>query len=306
MAQELRKSLEASTSSAGGNNASQKSLESVDLATVDKRFGTATALLMTAPNPTSSVPIDTPIDKLTAALRRSPLALYVQRLVPLAAINAGRRYEVLLRSDTPGAPNTAPMRMLKAAAQNGLGAVIDRRVVTRLCGWLKRHPTVWMDQNTMWTVNLAASTLKDSAFVDFVASRLKESCVPAGVVGFELDAALAGSVGPPLFEVAVALQRIGCPLVLDNFSLSAEGIDLLHLPGVQLLKIALTLTAQIRTIKHPQASITAICQMAKSLGIQTVAKQAQSAQDQQWLAALGLDFVQSNALAPAVPLDSLT
>ena len=33
--------------------------------------------------------------------------------------------------------------MLKAAVENGLGSMIDRRVVTELIGWLVRHPEVW-------------------------------------------------------------------------------------------------------------------------------------------------------------------
>ena len=38
------------------------------------------------------------IDRLHAALRRSPIALHVQRLVPLTKGSQLKRYEVLLRS----------------------------------------------------------------------------------------------------------------------------------------------------------------------------------------------------------------
>jgi EAL domain-containing protein (putative c-di-GMP-specific phosphodiesterase class I) len=71
-------------------------------------------------------------------------------------------------------------------------------------------------------------------------------------------------------------------------------------------KIAPALTQKMRTDMHSQASISSICQMAKLLGIETGAKQFQGPQGQEWLSALGLDFVQSNDLSPPAPLDSLT
>ncbi len=33
--------------------------------------------------------------------------------------------------------------MLKAAVENGLGSMIDRRVITELIGFLVHHPEVW-------------------------------------------------------------------------------------------------------------------------------------------------------------------
>ena len=62
----------------------------------------------------------------------------------------------------------------------------------------------------------------------------------------------------------------------------------------------------MRTDKLAQASITAVSQMARVLGIHTVAKHTESAAEQEWLTALGVDFVQSNAFSPAIALESLS
>ncbi len=50
------------------------------------------------------------IDRLNAAMRKSPIVLHVQRLVPLSKGSQLRRYEVLLRSGSEEAPNSAPQR----------------------------------------------------------------------------------------------------------------------------------------------------------------------------------------------------
>jgi len=245
------------------------------------------------------------LDKLNAALRRSPISLHVQRLVPLAKGSKLRRYEVLLRSKSDTAPNLAPQAMLKAAVEHGLGSMIDRRVLTELIGWLVKHPLAWQNERATFSVNLTVTALHDEHFVKFVELCMSKASLPHGVILFEVDVPTASKVGKKMNDVAAALQRIGCPLVLDEFHLRTECFEMLRLPGVRLLKLSALVTSQMRTDKLAQASITAVSQMARVLGIHTVAKHTESAAEQEWLTALGVDFVQSNAFSPPVPLETL-
>jgi EAL domain-containing protein (putative c-di-GMP-specific phosphodiesterase class I) len=125
------------------------------------------------------------------------------------------------------------------------------------------------------------------------------------MIGFEIDVPTAISLGDKVAEVAAALDRLGCPLVLDDFGLRTECFDLLRLPAVRYVKLASEITAKMRSDKLSQAAITAVVQMARVLGMHTVAKRTETAAEHEWLTALGVDFVQSNALSPAVSIDSL-
>jgi EAL domain-containing protein (putative c-di-GMP-specific phosphodiesterase class I) len=245
------------------------------------------------------------IDRLHAALRRSPISLHVQRLVPLTKGSQLRRYEVLLRSGSEDAPNAAPHAMLKAAVENGLGSMIDRRVVTELVAWLVRHPDVWQQHAVMFSVNLTTTALHDEHFIKFVGLCLAKSSLPKSMIAFEVDVATATRMAARLGEVAAALDRLGCPMVLDDFSLKTECFDLLRLPGVRYVKLAPEITHKMRTDKLAQASITAVVQMARVLGMHTVAKRMETAAEQEWLTALGVDFVQSHAMSPPASIDSL-
>ena len=178
------------------------------------------------------------IDRLHAALRRSPIALHVQRLVPLTKGSQLKRYEVLLRSKSEDAPNAAPQAMLKAAVEHGLGSMIDRRVVTELIGWLVHHPDVWQTHAVMFSVNLTTTALHDEHFIKFVELCLAKSSLPKAMIGFEVDVPTAVKLAGRVAEVAAALHRLGCPLVLDDFSLRTECFDLLRLPGVRYIKLA--------------------------------------------------------------------
>jgi EAL domain-containing protein (putative c-di-GMP-specific phosphodiesterase class I) len=246
------------------------------------------------------------IDRLHAALRRSPIALHVQRLVPLTKGSQLKRYEVLLRSKSDSAPNAAPQAMLKAAVENGLGSMIDRRVITELIGYLVHHPEVWKSTAVMFSVNLTTTALHDEHFIKFVELCLVKSSLPKGMIAFEVDTATAVKLADKMPEVAAALHRLGCPLVLDDFALKTECFALLRLPGVHYVKLAPEITGKMRTDKLSQAAITAVVQMARVLGMHTVAKRTENAAEQEWLTALGVDFVQSNSMSPPVSIETLS
>jgi EAL domain-containing protein (putative c-di-GMP-specific phosphodiesterase class I) len=246
------------------------------------------------------------IDRLHAALRRSPIALHVQRLMPLTKGSQLRRYEVLLRSKSDSAPNSAPHAMLKAAVDNGLGSMIDRRVVTELIGFLVHHPDVWKTTAVMFSVNLTTTAVHDEHFLKFVELCLEKSGLPKGMIAFEVDTATAVKLADKMPEVGTILHRLGCPLILDDFALKTECFALLRLPGVHYVKLAPEITAKMRTDKLSQAAITAVVQMARVLGMHTVAKRTENAAEQEWLTALGVDFIQSNSMSPPVAIESLS
>jgi EAL domain-containing protein (putative c-di-GMP-specific phosphodiesterase class I) len=246
------------------------------------------------------------IDRLHAALRRSPIALHVQRLVPLTKGSQLKRYEVLLRSKSEDAPNAAPQAMLKAAVENGLGSMIDRRVVTELIGWLVHHPDVWQTHAVMFSVNLTTTALHDEHFIKFVGLCLAKSSLPKAMIAFEIDVTTAVKMGDKISEIAAALHRLGCPMVLDDFGMRTECFDLLRLPAVRYIKLAPEITEKMRSDKLSQAAITAVVQMARVLGMHTVAKRTETAAEQEWLTALGVDFIQSNAFSPSVAIETLS
>jgi EAL domain-containing protein (putative c-di-GMP-specific phosphodiesterase class I) len=245
------------------------------------------------------------IDRLHAELRKSPIALHVQRLVPLSKGGQLRRYEVLLRSGSEAAPTAAPHAMLKTAVDNGLGSMIDRRVLTELITWLIRHPESCPADEVMFSVNLTVTALHDEHFIKFVELCLAKSSLPRTQIAFEVDASTALTLADKISDVAAALHRLGCPLVLDDFALRTECFALLRLPGVRYVKLAPEMTAKMRIDKISQAAVTGVVQMARVLGMHTVAKRTETAAEQEWLTALGVDFVQSNFISPPVTIDSL-
>ncbi|MFI4890369.1 MAG: EAL domain-containing protein [Steroidobacterales bacterium] len=249
--------------------------------------------------------VDPELDRLSASLRDNPIELHVQRLVPLHPDTQQRRYEVLLRSKAGLMQNAAPKTMLKTAIANGLGSMIDRRVLTELVGWLTRHPAVWQVHGLSFSVNLTRTSLHDPNFIKFVDLCIAKAALPKGTISFEIDMPTALRARERMPDIAAALRQLGCPLILDDFLPHADCFAMMQLPGVGMLKMAANVTSKSRTDRIAKASITALVQRARAQNILTVAKHTKSRADEQWLADLGFDFVQSHAFSLPVTISSL-
>ena len=257
----------------------------------------------TVPNPI--LPIDPALDRHFAALRALPILLFAQQLEPMVAGSRIRRFEILLRTASEHGRSKAPTAMLEAAAKNGLGSVLDRRVITDLVVWLSRNSDVWRTDPISVSVNLSPTALNDPHFFKFLEMCINKADLPRGIIGFELDTTLCAQNAARTAEAAQVFAALGCTLVLDDFGLREGHIDLLGLKGLRMLKIHPLVTNDIGADKRRQAVVAGIAQMACVLGMHTCAKNIESKQESRWLAALKVDFAQGFAFSMPAPLANL-
>lgn len=242
--------------------------------------------------------------RITEEVRQFPIALHAQRLMPLNTELRIRRYEVLLRDNQTG-EQSAPTSLLHSAETSGAASYLDQRVITRLIMWLREHLEAWGDEPSQFSVNLAASSLADRSFVDCVRARLDAAQLPPGLVALEVDHRTTAIHRHDIDRLALACETAQIGLVIDNFTLQDNGVDLLALPALRLLKIDRALTTDLSDSRYHQAVVSGIAQMARLAGVHTVAKQVETTEENSLLANLGLDFVQSFAGAAPVALEVL-
>jgi EAL domain-containing protein (putative c-di-GMP-specific phosphodiesterase class I) len=238
----------------------------------------------------------TQADQAQRELLRVGLALYVQRFIPLEKTTRPKRYELLWEfTEKGGTPKP----------EGEAGSLLDRRVFGDLIGWLLRHPRIAANGQTALSVKLSKAALYDPDFTSFVQNCLARAKLPVGMIGFEIPAVTPRKHVRAVTDLAVSLQSCGCFLVLDNFTLRTECFNALLLPGLRVIKLSHDMTARMYTDKIMRAAIPSITQMAKVLDVQTVVKRTRMAADLVRLSAYGLDYVQSAAIAPAMPIDAL-
>ena len=227
----------------------------------------------------------------TIALDPSNLILDVQPFSKLRAGGRMRRYEVLPRIPHRDA-NRAP------AAMDGLA-------LQRLLSWLGSNRSAWNLEPTSFSLNLSISTLEDERFPQQVASSLKANGIAPDNLGFEIAEPLCTQRRAQVERFISLCDKLGCFVVIDDFSFDSSVLPLLRSKALRLVKIDPKLTSAALRDKLSQAVVVAIVQAVKVLGIHCAAKRVESQASLQWLTAIGCDLAQGPALSQVLPIESL-
>jgi EAL domain-containing protein (putative c-di-GMP-specific phosphodiesterase class I) len=235
-------------------------------------------------------------------LQRFAMELHAQHLTPIQTGTRIRRYEVLMRAAGNGQQSGAPEALMSCAAQRGLSAVLDRRVVGKVLAWLHNRSEIWSGEPAQFSVNLAGESFRDQSFMQFLVRSLEESTLPRALIAFELEHEFCRGQPQFLSELATQLELAGAGLVIDNFTLRDTSPELLLLPGVRSVKLEPRVTYELTYSRASQARVAAIAQMARIAGVHVVAKRIEQASEQALLQALGVDFIQGFAASAPAPL----
>ena len=216
----------------------------------------------------------------------------ILEVLPFSKLRTGgrtRRYEVIARSSQP---NRVPPGFDKIALQ-------------QLLAWMGTNRAAWSLEPTSFTLNLSIATLEDERFPQFVASQLKANGIAPDNIGFEIAEPLCLQRRAQVERFITLCDKLGCFVVIDDFSLDSSITGLLRSKALRLVKIDPKLTSVALKDKLAQAMVVAIAQAVKVLGIHCAAKRVDSQASLQWLTAIGCDFAQGAALGQVQSLESL-
>jgi EAL domain-containing protein (putative c-di-GMP-specific phosphodiesterase class I) len=242
------------------------------------------------------------LDRVVAAIRDEALELHVQPLARLRSSARTRRYEVLLRSRSEG-DAVAPQALLRAAREHGLDSMLDRRVLSQLMAWLVRNRALWKGDIPMFSVNLSVTAISETHFFKFVDLCVRKAALPQGLIAFEITEKSCREKPECALRAIETFRGLGCPVVIDDFSMHSDVLPLIAQPGIRLVKLDPQLTIGALGDRMREARVVALVQAMRVLGMQTVAKRVEDEAEREWLTALGVDFVQSFRFMPPEPLE---
>jgi len=252
------------------------------------------------------VPRSPPPEPMSAADTAGDLMLAVQELIKLRSSGRTRRYEVLARSRRDAARNEVPPAFIAETAKGIEGAALDALVVERLLRWLGQHgEEIWDSEPASFSVNLSIGALEDATFTQRIGQWLKETDVPAEYIGFEITEFAGVQCRPQVQRFVDAVEKLGCFLVIDNFTFDSRVFELLGSKALRHVKIDPKITTAAMKDKLQQALVVAILQACKVLGVHCVAKRIESDASLKWLTAVGCDFAQGFVLEKPTALESL-
>jgi EAL domain-containing protein (putative c-di-GMP-specific phosphodiesterase class I) len=236
------------------------------------------------------------LERVRQALTEDTLLLYAQPIVELARGKISR-WELLLRLRGEDGTIVEPGDFLPAAERSDLIHHVDRWVVRRAIALLASS-----DDDFALEVNLSGRAFSDPEMLPLVQRELAERRVTPRRLIFEITETAAVADLEQARNHLTTLRSLGCRFAIDDFGIGFSSFHYLrHLP-VDYLKID---GSYIRTLLHnpiDAALVGAIVELARTLGLGTIAEHVEDAETAVWLRDHGVDYAQGFFIGAPRPL----
>jgi len=238
------------------------------------------------------------VNALRYAIERDQLHVVYQ---PQVALPSQRIVgaEALLRWSTPEFGAVSPVEFIPAAEESGLilpiGAWVLRQAVRQARAWLDAGlPPLVM------AVNLSATQFRTTDLPELVSRILAEEGLPPEYLELELTEGVA--LHDPQGAIAVMnnLHERGIRMSIDDFGTGFSSLSHLKKFKVYKLKIDKSFVRDISTDAEDKAIVSAIINMARSLGLKTIAEGVETAEQLEFLRQQHCDEMQGFYFSPPV------
>ena len=221
------------------------------------------------------------------ALSRAEFVLHYQPIVDLhdGGLLAA---EGLLRWQHPRRGLIGPDLFIQVAEQSGLIVEIGEWVLDEAC----RQAMLWQAAGLprfVISLNLSAVQFRRGNLEQLVAAALDRYGLPPGCLELELTESILLQDSPAFIERLQRLKALGVKLSIDDFGTGYSNLSYLQRFRVDKLKIDQSFVRMLTANPQDQAIVTAIVQMARSLGLHTTAEGIEDEVTRQRLADLGCD-----------------
>jgi Amt family ammonium transporter len=245
------------------------------------------------------------VQRLHEALAEDRFVLFAQPILPLASEQTEPRFEFLLRMVAADGELLPPEKFLSAAERYQLLPAIDRWVVKNALAALATHKDALRGRGMRFSMNISGASIASDEFLEFMENSIRESGVPPHALCFELTETSAVSNLGRADRLMQRLRVLGCNFALDDFGTGLSSLVYLKSLPVSVLKIDGAFVRDAANNQRTESMVRAIAQMARTMGMETVAEYVETDELRERMTALGVDFGQGFAIGRPVPIDDV-
>ncbi len=225
--------------------------------------------------------------------------LYAQPIVDLHGAREAS-FEVLLRWRVNGELQS-PAFFLPLAERHGLMPAIDRWVLRHALRQLAAFPAALPHLGKI-SINLSGGSLSDAQLLDDVRAAVLGSGIPPDKLCFEITETTAIRSPEQALTLLRGLRALGAAVSLDDFGTGLASFAYLKTFPFDQLKIDGLFIKNLAASRQDQTMVAAICTVARSMGLRTVAEFVEDAATIDILRNNGVDAVQGYGVARPEPL----
>ncbi|MBG6079223.1 sensor domain-containing protein [Rubrivivax gelatinosus] len=210
--------------------------------------------------------------------------------------------EVLLRWQHPELGAVSPAEFIPVAESSGLITSIGEWVLRTATQQLRTWLTNGIPVKTL-AVNLSAVQFRQPHLADIVAGILSEAGIEAGRLELELTESVASDDPVAAVTAMNELHARGVQLSIDDFGTGYSSLSYLKRFKVYKLKIDRSFIGGVIDSAEDQAIVTAIINLAKGLGMRTIAEGVETEAQAHFLRKRGCDELQGYWLSRPLRAD---
>jgi predicted signal transduction protein with EAL and GGDEF domain len=211
--------------------------------------------------------------------------------------------EALARWTDPVLGPVLPGTFVPLAERTGLAQPLTRLALEIAAADCAR----WQAEGcfTPVAVNVPAAVLLDSRFPDLVESTRRAVGLEQGALEIEITESSLMGDHRQAREALTRLRAIGVRTSIDDFGTGYSSLSYLRELPVHALKIDRSFITDLLDEPDSEAIVRSIIDLARNLGLETVAEGAEEDGVCQRLLSLGCDYVQGFAIARPMPADAM-
>lgn len=231
---------------------------------------------------------------LSNAVETDQFELHYQPLVALDGLMVCG-YEALIRWRHPVLGLISPAEFIPLAEKTGLIHKIGQWVLHRsTADWAELRPFCRSDADSKpyMSVNLSAPELASPGIVDAIRSKLVEHRMDPSELRIELTETVIIQNMEAVSESVHQLRKLGTGVALDDFGTGYAGLDYLQTLPFTCLKIDRTFVQQMHESDRSVHIIRAALELARAMGLSTIAEGIEDAATGERLAAMGCSHAQ--------------
>jgi diguanylate cyclase (GGDEF)-like protein len=245
------------------------------------------------------------VQALHEALAADRFALFAQPILPLGTERTEPRFEFLLRMVSENSELLPPEKFLSAAERYQLLPEIDRWVIKNSLGALAAHASSLRGRAMRFSMNISGASIASDDFLQFLEGSVADSGLPPEILCFELTETSAVSNLARADRLMQRLRAVGCSFALDDFGTGLSSLVYLKSLPVSVLKIDGAFVRDTGTNQRTESMVRAIAQLARTMGMETVAEYVETDELRTRMAGLGVDYGQGFAIGRPVPVDQV-
>lgn len=237
------------------------------------------------------------IERLGSNVAPEGLFQVMQPIMSLRAPYDSLNFEMLLRLREPDGTITPAWKIIAAAESNGRIAVIDKWVLTRTLEWLNIHQE-FLKNTRFVCINLSGGSLNDEKFIKDAFSILSQHGRTVERLCIEITESVALHDLDNTRRFIDGVRTYGAKIALDDFGAGYTSFSYLKELPADALKIDGAFVRGVNAHPANLAIVEAIVELARNLGMKSIAEWAEDRATIEALSQIGVDYVQGYAIAP--------